>query len=238
MLRSGHVRNYSAMPNTETRATPGMVYRPSTRRADLPKQSFLWNASLQSEMNEGTALHSPGSTASALNTGLMTTETLRPVVVPARKLTPKLIDEELFDARAMAKIAASRISMYLREGWRDRLFYQLDQLLAPEEWDPDDKPLQAQSFDTFLKAICDVNPTKRPGLGLSYAGNLIAAWRSNLKPDDRISLEFMPNGKVKLIGSRFVQEDTVTFSALTPVSALKQTLADLSCSDWLGCEKS
>jgi hypothetical protein len=213
-----------------------MVYLPSSRRDKSTKQPLLWNAFLYARSDAGTALHRSEGNTSVLNARAMATETLRPVVVPVRKTSQKLIDEELFDARAMAKIAASQVSMYLREGWRDRLFYQLDKLLAPEEWDPEDKPLQAQSFDTFLKAICDLNPTKRPGLGLSYAGHLIAAWRSDLSPDDRVSLEFMPNGKVKLIGSRLVQDETVAFSAIAPLAALKRTLADMNCSAWLGCE--
>ena len=222
------------MPRTEELATPGMVYMPSSRRDKSTKQPLLWNAFVHAGTDAGTALHGSEGNTSVLNA--RATETLRPVVVPVRETYQKLIDEELFDARAMAKIAASRVSMYLREGWRDKLFYQLDKLLAPEEWDPEDKPLHAQSFDTFLKAICDVNPTKRPGLGLSYAGHLIAAWRNDLNPNDRVSLEFMPDGKVKLIGSRFVQDEAVAFSAIAPLIALKRTLIDMNCSAWLGCD--
>lgn len=198
-----------------------------------------WSALRSSGVDAATAHHSLATRlghSTAYNAPSMTTETLRPVAAPASQGLKKPLDEVLFDARAMAKIAASRVSMYLREGWRDKLFYQLDNLLDPEEWEPEDKPLQTKSFETFLMAICDVNPSKRPGLGLSYAGNLIAAWRSNANTSDRVSLEFMPDGRVKLIGSRFIQDEPVSFSALTPVAALKQTLADMSCAAWLGCD--
>jgi len=144
------------------------------------------------------------------------------------------LEESLFDAKAMAKILTSRISMYLREGWRDKVFYQLDNLLDPDEWDPEDKPLQARSFDTFLKAICDLRPSKRPGLGLAYSGNLIAGWRAN--ENERISMEFAPTGQVTLIGSRFIDGELVSFSARAPVRAVKKTLVSLNCAEWLGCD--
>jgi hypothetical protein len=227
------------MPNIEIFNAAGLVYRPSVGRSDLPKQSMLWSALRLSGLDAAAGPHGLVTMLSRDTAHIappMTSETLRPLAAPARQELQKSLDEVLFDSRAMAKIAASRVSMYLREGWRDKLFYQLDNLLEPEEWDPEDKPLQAQSFDTFLKAICDVNPSKRPGLGLSYAGNLIAVWRSNVNTNDRVSLEFMPDGRVKLIGSRFVQDEPVSFSALTPVAALKQTLVDMSCVAWLGCD--
>lgn len=143
------------------------------------------------------------------------------------------LDESLFDAKATAKQLTSRVSMYLRDGWRDKLFYQLDNLMDPDEWDPEDKPLQGQSFETFLKAICDLQPTKRPGLGLTYTGNLIAAWRINEL--ERITLEFAPTGWVTLIGSRCIDGEPVSFSARPSVRALKKTLVSLNCAEWLGC---
>lgn len=226
------------MPSTENHSTPSLVYRPSAGHSKLPKQSLLWSALRPTSMDTSTAeihgLVTGLGHGTAFNLAPMTTETLRPMAVSTRQELKRSPDEVLFDALAMAKIAASRVSMYLRDGWREKLFYQLDNLLSPEEWDPEDKPLQAQSFDTFLKAICDVNPSKRPGLGLSYAGNLIAVWRADDK-ESRISLEFEPSGRVRLIGSRLVDGELVSFSALPSVGSLKRTLADMSCAAWLGC---
>lgn len=146
----------------------------------------------------------------------------------------KSLDETLFDANATAKILTSHISMYLREGWRDKLFYQLDNLLDPEKWDPQDRPLQKKSFETFLKAICDIKPTVRPGLGLSYSGNLIAAW---IAPErNRLSLEFAQDGNVLLIGTRYIDEEPVFFSARAGVVNLKKALVEFNCARWLGCD--
>ena len=145
------------------------------------------------------------------------------------------VEDELFNAGATAKIMTSRVSMYLRKGWREKLFYQLDLLLDPLEWDPQDIPLQAQSFDTFLKAICDVKPTKRPGIGISNAGNLVAGWRNSENGEDRVSLEFEPSERVLLIGSRVIDGQTESFSARTVVRNLKKTLANMNCTHWLGC---
>ena len=146
----------------------------------------------------------------------------------------KSMSEILFDANATAKILTSHISMYLREGWRDKLFYQLDNLLDPEEWDPQDKPLQKKSFETFLKALCDIKPAVRPGLGLSYSGNLIAAWFTPER--NRLSLEFAQDGNVLLIGTRFINEEPVFFSARVSVVNLKKTLFEFNCAHWLGCD--
>ena len=143
------------------------------------------------------------------------------------------LDEVLFDAKATAKILTSHVSMYLRDGWRDKLFYQLDNLLDPEEWDPQDKPLQEQSFNTFLKAICDLQPKVRPGLGISHAGHLIAAWRS--PQSDRVSIEFVPGDRVKLVGTTSMNDDPVHFSALASVANLKATLRQFNCAEWIGC---
>jgi hypothetical protein len=162
------------------------------------------------------------------------------LIYPAEHSPPEnanaSLDNDLFEASATAKIMTSRVSMYLREGWREKLFYQLDLLLDPQEWDPQDIPLKAQSFDTFLKAICDINPTKKPGMGISNTGNLVAGWRGGENGEDRVSLEFEPNDRVILIGSRVIDGQIESFSARTVVRNLKKTLVNMNCTQWLICD--
>jgi hypothetical protein len=224
------------MLSSENQAKPNLLYRPSSDRNGVPKRSMLWNTQQFTQMAASTNRRGVASTFGQKSL-YGATKSLFDSVVPTRWENKVPLEQLLFDAGAKAKISASLVSMYLREGWRDRLFQQLDNLLDPSEWDPEDKPLHPKSFETFLKAICDINPSKRPGLGISFSGNLIAAWRDNVNSNDRISMEFMPDGKVKLVGSRLIDEELVLFSALTPVAALKQTLLNLNCSTWLGCEK-
>src|ERR1700735_1244401 len=49
----------------------------------------------------------------------------------------KSAGEPLFDALAAAKILTSQVAMHLDEGWRDKLFRQLDSLHDPAEWEQD-----------------------------------------------------------------------------------------------------
>lgn len=226
------------MPTVEAIRPSALVFQPSQAPPHLKTQALEWSKlfafqkefamsspTLVTRQDTGGAYNPPGST--------MVEQNFSQANIRNTSHNGRSLEESLFDARAIAKILTSRISMYLQEGWRDKLFYQLDNLLDPDEWEPEDKPLQEQSFDTFLKAICDLRPAKRPGLGLSYSGNLIAAWRAN--ESDRVSLEFAPTGRVTLIGSRFIDGEPVSFSARAPVSALKKTLVSLNCAEWLGC---
>src|SRR3569833_3455064 len=52
------------------------------------------------------------------------------------------LEEQLFDARAEAKIVTSRVAMRIGDEWRRRLYRQLDSLLDVEEWLAADTPLR------------------------------------------------------------------------------------------------
>lgn len=231
------------MPTNETAAFTTMAFKPSGPQSPMASQALVIGKLFVPRMGEPLASHTlitglgrVGAYNAAPTT--MVQQTYSPRDIATASSADATLEETLFDARAMAKQAASRVSMYLREGWREKLFYQLDDLLDPAEWgDSEDKPLQAKSFDTFLKAICDLKPNRRPGLGLSYAGNLIAGWREPVHREDRVSLEFTAGGGVIVIGSRILDGETVSFSARTPVLALKRTLANLNCAEWLGCDQ-
>lgn len=229
------------MPSTEIGAPGGRQYQPSHAPSRLKALELEWSKLFASSHGDAMPSHTlvtRQSSSDLYNAApfTMAPQTYSQADILGTESSGKSLAEALFDAGATAKILTSRVSMYLREGWRDKLFFQLDNLLDPEEWDPDDKPLQAQSFDTFLKAVCDMQPTRRPGLGLTYGGNLIAGWRDPLNGEDRVSLEFSPSGTVLVIGSRMFDGEPVSFSARTPVRALKKTMADLNCAKWLGCD--
>lgn len=142
----------------------------------------------------------------------------------------KPLDEELFDATANAKILTSQVAMHLDKAWRKRLFQQIDSLHDPEEWDPDDKPVQKGSFATFLKAVCQIKPTIRPGLGLSNAGHLVAAWTVG---KDRLTIEFMEKDRVRWVISRYVDGELEQFAAQTQVTRLMDTLLPYFPQKWL-----
>lgn len=220
-------------------AISGMVYRPSNATVRSAGQSLMLGKLLAGYgdklIQSHTQMPRPAQGAPyTTDISAKTSSTYSLSETEQLGRSGKSLGEILFDANAAAKILTSHISMYLREGWRDKLFYQLDNLLDPEEWDPRDKPLQKKSFETFLKAICDIRPTVRPGLGLSYSGNLIAAWISPER--NRLSLEFAQDGNVRLIGTRFIDEEPVFFSARASVVNLKKALHEFNCARWLGCD--
>jgi hypothetical protein len=133
----------------------------------------------------------------------------------------KDLAERLFDALASAKILTSAVAMHLDREGRDKLFRQLDSLHDLAEWEEGDEPLQQSSFATFLKAMLTINPRRRPGLGLSHTGHLIAAWTTDR---DRLTIEFLPNDRVRWVLARYKDDEPDRFAGQTPVSRLAEGL--------------
>lgn len=140
------------------------------------------------------------------------------------------LEERLFDATAGVKILTSRVAMHLDREWRNRLFRQLDSLHEPEEWEPRNEPVQGASFATFLKAIVGLQPKKRPGLGLSQAGHLIAAWTNG---SDRLTIEFLGNDRVRwVIGRRDEDGQLEQIAGHVNVAALAVALSPYNPNSW------
>lgn len=145
-------------------------------------------------------------------------------------LAERNLEEQLFDATASVKILTSRVAMHLEKNWRDRLFHQLDSLHDPSEWEAGNEPVRQGSFSTFLKAIVSLKPQKRPGLGLSQSGNLIAAWTSGL---NRLTVEFLANDRVRWVISRRDSDgEPEQYAGQVSVSNLAATLSPHNPSIW------
>ena len=145
------------------------------------------------------------------------------------------LEENLFDATAAVKTLTSQVAMYLDLEWRAKLFRQLDSLHNPAEWEPGDSPVGKASFATFLKAICDIKPERRPGLGLTSTGHLIAAWTTTRK--DKLTIEFLPNDQVRFVLSLVHADDTERFAGKTAVSLLRNRLSQFGPSRWFDVQK-
>jgi hypothetical protein len=143
----------------------------------------------------------------------------------------KPLELRLFDALASAKILTSQVAMHLGENWRNKLFHQIDCLHDPAEWERGDEPLREASFSTFLKAILNIKPQRRPGLGLSSEGNLIAAWTND---SDRLTIEFLPSDRVRWVLSRKAEGDTERFAGETRVGRLFPGLKSFNPDHWFG----
>lgn len=140
------------------------------------------------------------------------------------------LGERLFNAVADAKILTSQVAMHLDPDLRDRLFRQLDSLHDPEEWEDGSRPLGQASFATFLKAILTIDPERRPSLGVSHAGYLVATWTTGA---DRLTIEFLPNDHVRWVLSRhYAADDTARFVGDSRVTRLVDGLAPHHPEHW------
>jgi hypothetical protein len=144
------------------------------------------------------------------------------------------LEVRLFDALAAVKILTAQVAMHLDGEWRRRLFEQLDSLHDPEEWEAgDDEPVGQSSFATFLKAILSIRPERRPGLGLSHTGNVIAAWTTG---QDRLTIEFLPNDRVRWVLGLYHDGEPDRFAGQTPVTRLAEGLAPYRPEHWFSHE--
>lgn len=103
----------------------------------------------------------------------------------------------LFNALADAKILTSNVAMVLDDKWRRGFFAKLDRLHDIENWEEGNMPVQKASVHTLLRAMILWRPKKAAALGLSFRGNLIAAWQDEL--DSRLVIEFLPDDTVTYI---------------------------------------
>lgn len=142
------------------------------------------------------------------------------------------LEEQLYDALARVKVLTSAVAMHLDRAWRGKLFQQLDSLHDTAEWEPGDAPVQEASFATFLRTIIALNPDRRPGLGLTSAGHLIGAWTVG---QDRLTLEFLPNGSVRWLLSCHVDEQVESAAGEASVGRLPTVLAPYRPTRWFGC---
>lgn len=139
------------------------------------------------------------------------------------------LEEKLFDATAGVKVMTSQVAMYLDPQWRSKLFNQIDFLHDVDEWEQGDEPLQRESFATFLKAICELKPKKRPGLGLTSSGQLIAAWTAG---SSRLTIEFLGNSRVKWVISRMIDNEIEHYVGDTTVNRLAAGLQPHQTEEW------
>ena len=145
----------------------------------------------------------------------------------------KSAGERVFDALAAVKVLTAQVAMHLDRVYRDWLFRQLDSLHEVDEWEVGDEPIRQASFGTFLKATLALRPERRPGLGLSQGGNLIAAWTTGR---DRLTIEFLPNDRVIWVLTRYSEEEPERYAGQTPVASLVTGLAPHHPEHWLSHE--
>ena len=141
----------------------------------------------------------------------------------------KTLTEILFDTRSSLKIKTAEVAMHLHAGWRELLFRQLDNLHDVEEWDVRDRPTEIGSFVTFLRLILHIRPDKKPGIGLTSSGHLIAGWAHQR---DRLTIECLPNDQVRWVLVRWDGDDRESAAGSTSLLRLAAALEPYKPSSW------
>jgi hypothetical protein len=147
---------------------------------------------------------------------------------PARS---RSIQEQLYDALAEFKIRTATVAMHLDRDWRTRVFQQLDSLLAVQDWEIDDPPPSLASFSTFLRMLILLRPERRPGLGASADGNLIATWTSG---DDRLTIECQKRDETRWHLAVTIDGERERVAGINPLSRLVDVLAPFGPERWFG----
>ena len=109
------------------------------------------------------------------------------------------LDQALALRRDEAKAAARKFAMLFDPDWLAGLSRQIDSLLDPDEWLEEDLLLNMQSFQTLLVVLMTLRTFRRPGLGLTTTGNIVATWSRSAS--DRLMVECLPTGRVRWIAT-------------------------------------
>jgi hypothetical protein len=139
------------------------------------------------------------------------------------------LEERLYEARALCKIKTAEVAMYLTAEWRSRFFSQIDNLMDIENWEEDDIPITATSFTTLLRMLLLIWPVRRPGLGATSEGHIIATWT---KDKDRLTIECLPADKVRWVLSRYFEGNRESGAGEVLLTRLPAVLAPYKPECW------
>ena len=150
-----------------------------------------------------------------------------PIAVPSD--VGGALESALRDSRASFKVLVSRVSMHLGIAWLQKLFTQIDSLLDVEEWDGSDPVPNAETARTFVRLLLAMRVAKKPGLGVSNSGNLVAAWTSG---PNRLTVECLPQDRVRWVLSRVIEGETERAAGDGKIERLRDILTPYDPAIW------
>lgn len=130
--------------------------------------------------------------------------------------------EKIFDRLVALKVSTSQLAMHLDSAWRSGIFRQLDELLDPEEWDFSDRLPELASYQTLLRMLLALKPLKRPSLGATSTGEIIAGW---VNAESRLTVECLARDQVRWTVSGTLRGQSVKAAGLNRSDLLPQVLA-------------
>ena len=144
---------------------------------------------------------------------------------------PQSDEERAFDHLVGFKVKTANVAMHLDDDWRAGFFRQLDNMLDAEAWDFGDSFPSLESFNTFLRLIIHNKVKRRPGLGATTDGKLIAAWTNG---SDRLTVECLADDTVRWVATKTIKDGQVMSANTSPVQALRTFLAPYQPDEWFG----
>jgi hypothetical protein len=145
------------------------------------------------------------------------------------------LEERLYDARAACKIRIATVSMHLDHDWRIRLFRQLDNLMDIDNWEKDDLPVTDASFNTLLRMLLFIRPKRRPGVGITNDGNIIAAWTAG---KNRLTIECRGADQIRWVVVIYDGEERESAAGEAYLPRLMDVLAPYKPQRWFADEES
>lgn len=139
------------------------------------------------------------------------------------------LEDRLFDASAAAKQMIASVSMHIDTLRRARLYKQLDSMHTVEEWNEGDVPLSIASFESFLRTLFLLSPSRLPSLGLTHDGHLLAAWT---QAQDQLVIEFLPSRRVRWSLARTTDSQTERAAGENAISRLRSVLSPYEPERW------
>ena len=144
----------------------------------------------------------------------------------------KSTNQLLRTAKQQAKFETSKVATRIAKEWVDNLFWQLDELLNPEEWDDTDAAiLSLPSWRSFLKGLFVLRPINKPGLGLSTSGNIVASWSTG---PQHLDIEFRADDQVRWVLAANIDGQTERVAGRSTAFRLPETLAPYGPERWFG----
>ena len=143
------------------------------------------------------------------------------------------LEEQLYNSRAAFKIKTATVAMHLPNNWRTLLFRQVDSLLSLEDWDSADVPVGETSSVTFLRMLLLVRAKRRPGLGATSDGHLIAMWTVG---NDRLTIECLPADEIRWVVFREIDGERESAAGRTVLARLPDVLKPYAPERWFADE--
>lgn len=144
---------------------------------------------------------------------------------------PQISRSPLEERLSAIQARISRVSMHLPRGFAVGINRQFANLLDTDAWEEDDLLPELKAVDAFISLLLKSRTCKRPGIGTNGRGSITASW---VRGTDRLIIECLPSGELKVLLTRVDQEGHAERAAIGPIipSRISEVLAPFAPGVW------